>query len=125
MIVAYIVAAVFVTALLLSILLTPFWKTGQRIKTHHPDIWRSAGPFDPASLIASPGLIGIFINVLIRMENDKELLGRDPTLGKWCRFSMELLRLLPRTLPSRVGTCIIFIYLINKLTGLLLAPFGH
>ena len=77
MFIVYIVVVAFVTALLLSIPLFPFWKVWQRIKSHHPDIWRSAGPFEVMSMIASPGLAGIFIDVLIRMENDKDLLSRE------------------------------------------------
>ena len=125
MFIVYIVVVAFVIALLLSIPLFPFWKVWHRIKTHHPDIWRSAGPFDLASLVASPGLIGIFINVLIRMENDKELQRRDPVIGLWCRVSMEIVRMMPRTIVAQIGCFLVFLYFTDLLTTLLLTPFGH
>ena len=52
MIVVYIVTTVFVMVLLLSIPLFPFWKVWGRMKTHHPEIWQSAGPFEPNDMIA-------------------------------------------------------------------------
>ena len=125
MIVVFIVVVAFVTALLLSIPLLPFWKVWQRIKFHHPDIWRSAGPFELMSMIASPGLAGIFINVLIRMENDKVLLSRDPVLKKWVHISMELVRMMPRTFMAQIGCFFVFLYFADLLTTILLSPFGH
>jgi hypothetical protein len=125
MAVVYIVVAAFVITLLLSFPLFPFWKVWKRLQTHHPDIWQSAGPFKLADMIASPGLAGIFIDVLIRMENDKALQTRDPEMGKWCRVSMELMRLLPKTFPAQIGYSIIFLYFANVLTMLLLSPFRH
>src|SRR3954469_23195716 len=79
----YIVVVVFVIALLLSIPLFPFWKVWKRLQTHHPDIWASAGPFDVVSMITSPGLVGIFASVLIRLETDKDRHAKDPPLAKW------------------------------------------
>lgn len=125
MIIVYIVVVAFVTALLLSIPLLPFWKVWLRIKSHHPDIWRSAGPFEVMSMIASPGLAGIFIDVLIRMENDKDLLGRDPFLRKWVHIAMEVVRMMPRTFMSQIGYFLVFLYFTNLLTTILLTPFGH
>ncbi len=125
MAVVYIVVAAFVIALLLSIPLLPFWKVWQRIKTHHSDIWRSAGPFELMGMLASPGLIGIFIDMLIRMENDKDLQTRDPYLGKWVRLAMEVIRMMPRTFLSQVGYVAVFLYFANMLTMLLITPFRH
>ena len=123
--VVYIVVAVFVIALLLSIPLFPFWKVWSRIKSHHQNIWLSAGPFEVMSMIASPGLAGIFIDVLIRMETDKELQARDPVLGKWVRMSMELLRMMPKTFLSQLGYFLLFLYFTEALTTLLTTPFRH
>jgi len=125
MIVVYIVIVTFVIALLLSIPLFPFWKVWQRIKTHHPDIWRSAGPFELMSMVASPGLIGIFLSVVIRMETDKDLQSRDPVLGKWVRWAMEIVRMMPRTFMSQVGYFLGFLYFTDLLTTLIMLPFRH
>ena len=75
------------------------------------------------SMIASPGLAGIFIDVLIRMENDKELQARDPYLGRWVRTAMEVLRMMPRTFLSQIGYFLIFLYFTEVLTKLLTMPF--
>ena len=125
MIVVYIVAAAFVMVLLLSIPLFPFWKVWKRIKTDHTDIWKSAGPFEPRDMIASPGLIGIFLQVVIRMSRDKALLGTDPVLGKWCHVAMDVIEHVPRTWSARLGTLIVFLYFTVELTKLLTAPFSH
>ena len=122
MIVVYIVTTVFVMVLLLSIPLFPFWKVWGRMKTHHPEIWQSAGPFEPNDMIASPGLLGIFLQVVVRMENDKALLERDPVIIKWVRVSMEVVRMVPRTLVSRVCCFAIFLYFTAELVKLLLGP---
>jgi len=119
MFVVYIVVAAFVMVLLLSVPLFPFWKVWARLKTHHPDIWQSAGPFEPRDMIASPGLIGIFLQVLVRMSNDKDLLARDPALIKWVRIAMEVVHLIPRTLLARIGYLIVFLYLTYSVTKLL------
>jgi hypothetical protein len=121
MFVVYIVVAIFVMVLLLSIPLFPFWKVWMRMQTHHRDIWQSAGPFDPRDMIRSPGLIGIFIQVLMRMETDKDLLARDPTLIRWVRISMEILRVIPLSIPARIGYLIVFLYFAYRLTRLLLS----
>ena len=125
MFVVYIVIGAFVMLLLLSVPLFPFWKVWQRLQTHHPDIWKSAGPFEIRDMLASPDLIGIFIKVLVRMEVDTALKERDPVIVKWARASMELVRMLPRTFPARLGYFIIFLYLTYALTKLLTAPFSH
>jgi hypothetical protein len=116
MIVVYIVVAAFVMVLLLSIPLFPFWKVWQRMKTHHPDIWQSAGPFEPRDMIASPGLAGIFLQVVIKMVNDKALLERDPEIVKWCRGAMVIVDMVPRTWPARIGYSVIFLLLTATLT---------
>ena len=122
MVVVYIVTTVFVMVLLLSIPLFPFWKVWERMKTHHPDIWQSAGPFEPGDMIASPGLLGIFLQVIVRMENDKALFERDPVIVKWVRISMEIVRMLPRTLMSQAGYFALFLYFTEVLVKLLLGP---
>ena len=116
MFVVYIVVAVFVMTLLLSVPLFPFWKVWARQKAQHPDIWQSAGPFQPADMLRSHGLISIFIQVVIRMSNDEALQQRDPLIVKWSRMSVEVMRLMPRTLASQTGYVIIFVYLTYKLT---------
>lgn len=121
MIIVYIVVAAFVMVLLLSIPLFPFWKVWQRMKSHHPDIWKSAGPFEPQDMIRSPGLIDIFLQVVIKMEHDKALRERDPLIVKWAGVAMEVVRLLPRTTFSRIIGVIIFFGLVIQLTKLLTA----
>ena len=122
MIVVYIVTTVFVMVLLLSIPLFPFWKVWDRMKNLHQDIWLSAGPFEPRDMIASPGLIDIFLQVLVRMSNDKSLLERDPVIVKWVRVSMEVVRMVPRTLMSRIVFFAVFVYFTEVLVKLLLGP---
>jgi hypothetical protein len=124
MIIVYIVVTAFVMVLLLSVPLFPFWKVWQRMKSHHPDIWQSAGPFEPQDMIKSPGLAGIFVQVIIRMVNDKALLDRDPVIVKWCRVAMEVVHMMPRTWPSRITYLIVFLYFTSALTKLLLMPFS-
>jgi hypothetical protein len=121
MIIVYIVISLFVTALLLAVLLFPFWKVWARIKTHHPDIWRSAGPFEPEQMLASPGLAGIFTDVVVRMNRDKALQAADPYLAKWVRVCIEEMRLLPRTTPSRIFCLALLIWLVFSLTKFLIA----
>lgn len=125
MVIVYIVVAAFVMVLLLSIPLFPFWKVWRRIKTHHPAIWTSAGPFEPRDMISSPGLIGIFLQVIIRMEADKALLSADPVIAKWCHLAMDVVRHVPRTWAARLGYFIIFLYFTAEFTKLLTAPLRH
>jgi hypothetical protein len=116
MFIVYIAVAVFVMTLLLAIPLFPFWKVWARLKTQHPDIWQSAGPFQPADMLRSHGLISIFIQVVIRISTDTALQQRDPLLVKWSRMSVEVMRLMPRTLASQAAYVIIFVYLAYRLT---------
>jgi hypothetical protein len=117
----YLVIGIFVTALLLCAPLFPFWKVWARIRSHHPDIWRSAGPFDLGTLAASPGMINIFLSVVMKMNTDKALLAQDPELARWVRVSVEMLRLVPRSLQARIVFGLIFAYLLITLTRFLIA----
>lgn len=121
----YIVVVAFVTALLLSLPLFPFWKVWKRLQTHHQDIWAAAGPFDVFSMVRSPGLISIFTNVLVRIENDKDRHAKDPDLAKWTHVCIELMRLMPRSFVSQVVCFLIFFYFTGALSKLLMSPFRH
>ncbi len=120
MVVVYIVVVPFVIALLLGAILFPFWKVLDRMKTHHQDIWQSAGPFELDSMIRSPGLAGIFITVLTKMNRDKELQAKDPLLAKWVRGCIEVIQMVPRTISGRIGFAVIFVVFAFGLTKFLI-----
>jgi len=121
----YIVVVPFVIALLLSIPLFPFWKVWKRLQTHHPDIWKAAGPFDVFSMVRSPGLASIFTDVLVRIENDKDRHAQDPDLAKWTHICIELMRMAPRTVAAQAISLLVFFYLASALSKLLMSPFRH
>ncbi len=125
MAVVYIVTVFLVTALLLSIPLFPFWKVSERLKTHHPDIWNSKGPFGILSLLAAPALLGSFFEVLEQVEKDAAMKKNDPELVKWCVMAREVLRMLPRSFPAQIGYFIIFLYFTGFFTSVILTPFKH
>ncbi len=114
--VVYIFIGFFVTALLLAALLFPFWKVWRRLSSHHPDIWQAAGPFEARDMIRSPGLIGIFIDVTVKINRDRERQAQDPVLAKWVRASVEIIRMFPRTWGARILTLIVFFYLVAEIT---------
>ncbi len=114
--VVYIFIAVFVTALLLAGLFFPFWKVWMRIRYHHPDIWQAAGPFEVRDMLRSTGLAGIFIDVIVKINRDKVRQKMDPTLAKWVRACVEMIRMAPRTWGMRFLYLIVFIYIVAEIT---------
>ncbi|MDE2336508.1 MAG: hypothetical protein KGL10_04290 [Alphaproteobacteria bacterium] len=106
------------TALLLSVPLFPFWKVWRRLRDHHPDIWRAAGPFAPRDMLRSPGLVGIFTDVIVKINRDKARQAQDPELARWVRACVELIRLFPRTWGARIGCLAAFGLIVYKLTAL-------
>lgn len=120
MYVVYIFIGLFVTALLLALLLFPFWKVWRRLRDHHPDIWQSAGPFAVRDMLRSWGLAGIFIDVIVKINRDKDRQAQDPTLAKWVRACVELIRMFPRTWGARIGTLALFSLIVYKLTRLII-----
>jgi hypothetical protein len=121
----YIVVVPFVIALLLSIPLYPFWKVWKRLQTHHQDIWMAAGPFDVFSMVRSPALAGIFTDVLVRIENDKDRHAKDPDLAKWTHVCIELIRMAPRTFIAQITCFLVFFYFTGVFSKLLMSPFNH
>lgn len=115
--VVYLVILPCVIALLLAALLFPFWKVWRRLQTHHPDIWNAAGPFRVADMLASPGLAGLFILVLSKMNRDPDLRARDPDIVRWVAACIEVLRFLPKGLWAQVMAGLVALYLLHRVAA--------
>lgn len=115
MVLVYIVALPFVMALFLALPLFPFWKVWTRMRSHHPEIWRAAGPFEVGDMIRSPGLVGIFVSVLMKMNRDADLRQKDPVIAGWTAATIEVLRFIPKGLAGQAVAGLVFFYATHRL----------
>lgn len=119
----YIVVAGLVMILLLALPLFPFCKVWKRLKTHHPGLWASKGPFDPVSLMAHPNLVRGFLDIVALADKDETLLNSDPELIKWCRVSREVWKMMPRSFLAQIGYALVFLYFVGFFTSAIVGAF--
>lgn len=120
----YIVVAGLVITLLLAIPLFPFCKLWSRIKNHHYDLWMSKGPFGLWDMMADPGLVRGFLDIVALADKDDALLTKDPELVKWAKVSREVWKMMPRSFLSQVGVFFVFLYFVWFLTGTIAGGLG-
>ncbi len=118
--IVYLVVVSLVTGLLLAIPLFPFWKTWRRVKTNHPDLWQSKGPFDLMSMITHSEVVRSFMDIVALADRDEELKKQDPELVKWAKLSREVWKMAPRSFLGQIGYFFVFLYFVLFFTGLLM-----
>lgn len=123
MAILYILVVFFVTCLLLCLPLFPFWKVWIRVRDHHQDLWNAKGPFPPQAFLRNPDLLRSFLDIVSLAEHDEILKDKDPELIKWCRVSLEVWRMLPRSFMAQLGTFILFLYFVGFLSSLVMDIF--
>ena len=107
--VVYIVIVVFVTALLLSPLLFPFWKVWSRLKSRHPDIL--------------PSGIDTFMDFINAAKDNAALRKKDLKLFQWCQTSQQILKMLPKSFVGQVAAFFVFLYFTGVLTSMIQSLF--
>lgn len=113
----HILFAIIVGCLLLTPVVLPFWKVWSRLKSHHPAIWQSRGPFDPVTMMAHPYVVSNFLEIIALAEHDETLKAHDPILVKWTHVAREMLRMLPRSLIGQTLAVLLFFILSYSLSG--------
>jgi hypothetical protein len=118
---AYIVVALFVTALFLAAAVFPFWKVRARMKSHHPDLWAAKGPFDWEDFKNSPAAtFADFMTVVSLADRDEILLQRDKAFIRWTRLAREIYKIFPVTLKDYFVYFILFAGFVLLVTHLLM-----
>ncbi len=120
----YIVIMFFVTGLLIWLPIFPFWKVWKRLKSHHPGLWASKGPFDIRTMAAHPEAFSGFLEIVNLAEKDETLIKKDPELVKWARAAREVLKMAPRGFMAQVGYFFVFLWFVLLFSSLLMDLFS-
>lgn len=121
--VVYIFVVAFVTALLLTPALLPFWKVVSRLKANYPKVWDARGPFNVTDIIAAPALLEELNKVIDDFAKDETVKKQDPQMAKWCNLALGIRQMLPKTFLGQVGYFFIFLYFTGFFTFLLIRAF--
>lgn len=118
--IVYLLVVFFVTCLLLSPLMYPYYKVWKNLKDNHPDVWAAKGPFDVRAMLADGRLVQDFLNLL----NDGALAEKDPALGAWMRRARDLGGLWPKSFWGQIAAVLVFLYFVSFFTSLILGLFA-
>jgi hypothetical protein len=119
MAIVYIVVAFFVTVLLLSIPLFPFCKVVGRIKSHHPKLWQSRGPFTLRVMTADGNVVRTLFDIIQTADAEGSDTAKDLTLVKWARLSRDVWAMAPRGFVAQVCYFFIFLFFVGFLTSVI------
>jgi hypothetical protein len=118
--ITYFLVVFVVTFLLLSLVFFPFCKVHRRIKTYHPDLWVSRGPFDAVSMMAHGQRVTDFFKLANTVHADTTRAQQDPDLARWSLRCSQMSEMAPKTFFMQVAYLIGFLYFVMLFTGLIL-----
>lgn len=115
----FLAVVIFVTCLLLSFPIFPFWKFCRRLKNYHPGLY-AQGPFDIRSILSESGRVSQLAGIAHSCAANLEAANGDKELLKWARICDGLWQMAPRTFLAQIGYAAAFLYFAWFLTGVIM-----